>query len=529
MRNFTIFIFVFTFSGINSRENLSLVAVDLQSTEVPDISECDYSHDSVSISRSFVSVSLSFVSSLSLQLFSIYAFQILSELSFAVENASIYVLVNVVEVEACNESEACPPDGFKLFNTNLVFNRRGCIVSRYRKFNLLVEPNMNVTKQPEVATFETDFGVTFGHFVSFDILFKSPAMDIVNMNVKHILYPTMWYSQIPFLTSVQIQQAFAQRNNIILLSAGTNSPLKSNTGSGIFVGKHGAVEKIVSWRNETRMIIAEVPKDIDDADYEPKEPEVSPYTPNEMNALKLWNFSPKSSHPLQEHFVSTIGDVTCEFSLNYTKLEVSNGTVGFGYRLVAFKGHRKFGGIASGGEVYCAIVDEDDENTCMRKVHKSESSVEFHSIDIKLTIDDEDFENFLVMPTTLDTSILPLSTASYVYDHEKFQGKQKYEMKSTQSLDNLITFGIFGRIFALDGKESEEIEEEISSEVQEVEEERVRNRSNNHNDDNELSLKMIIYVVLMIFLSIVTAIMTYRKLQQPYIKPDLNKRRKSSM
>ena len=35
---------------------------------------------------------------------------------------------------------------------------------------------MNITKTPEVATFTTDFGVTFGHFVCFDILFKEPAM-----------------------------------------------------------------------------------------------------------------------------------------------------------------------------------------------------------------------------------------------------------------------------------------------------------------------------------------------------------------
>lgn len=455
----------------------------------------------------------------------------MSELSFAAENASIYVLVNVVEVEACNESEACPPDGFKLFNTNLVFDRRGCIVSRYRKFNLFVEPNMNVTKQPEVATFDTDFGVTFGHFVCFDILFKSPAMDIIGMNVKHILYPSMWYSEIPFLTSIQIQQGFAQRNNIVLLSAGTNSPLNSNTGSGIFVGKHGAIEKIISWKNETRMIIAEVPKDIDDADYEPKELEINPYTPNEMNALKLWNFTPKSSYPLQEHFISTVGDVTCEFSLNYTKLEVSNSTVE--HRLVAFTGQRSYAGIVNAGEVYCAIVlcvDENDKTPCDEKVCKRESSVEFHSIDIKLTIDNKDFGNFLVMPTTLDTSILPLSTASYVYDYENSQGKQKYEIKSTQNLENLMTFGIFGRNFAIDGKESEEIEDDVSLEVHEVEEERSRNRSNNHNnDDNELSLKMTIYVVLMIVLSIITAIMTYRKLQQPYIKPDLNKRRKSSI
>lgn len=456
--------------------------------------------------------------------------QILSELSFAAANASIYVLVNVVEVEACNESEAYS-DNFKLFNTNLVFDRRGCIVSRYRKFNLFVEPFMNVTDQPEAASFETDFGVTFGHFVCFDILFRSPALDMIRSNVTHFLYPSMWFSELPFLTSVQVQQAFAQSNNIVLLSAGTNSPSNSNTGSGIFVGKHGAVEKIISWKNETRLMIAEIPKDVNDDDYEPTESEIEPYTPAEMDALNLWTFPSQLTHSLQESFVSAIGDVTCEFSLNYTKLDSSNGTGGFGYRLVAFSGVRSYAGVKNGGEIHCAIIlcaDENDEKTCGKKLESEnyETTVEFHSVSIKLTIENEDFESYLVMPTTLDTSILPLKTENYIFEHEFSDTKQNFHIKSTQALENFVTFGIFGRNFALDGTESDD---EKSSRIRKSDDDERKNLLREDLDDNGLSLKMTIYVVLMVVLSIVTAIMTYRKLQHPYVKPDLSKRRKSSM
>lgn len=447
-------------------------------------------------------------------------------------------MVNVVEMEACNENESCSSDRIKLFNTNLVFDRSGCIISRYRKFNLFVEPNMNITDKPEIATFETDFGVTFGHFVCFDILFKSPALDIINMNVSHILYPSMWFSEIPFLASVQIQQSFAQRNNIVLLSSGANSPSTFNTGSGIFVGRHGAIEKLISSRNESRLMIAEIPKNVDDEEYEPVEPSVKPYTADEMDSLKLWHYVPKKSFPLHKNFVSSYGGAKCEFTLNYTKLEIDEGSVGYGYRLAVFAGIRNFGGVLNGGEVYCAIVsclNSHDERTCGRRVESKNlvPSFEFHSIHIKTTIDD-DAENYLVMPTSLDFAVNPLSTQSYEYSYQVEAKEQIYSIKSTKVLSDLMTFGIFGRNFKLDGKispitakkeddSSSEEEEEEASESEETDD----FFTSDTDSDNDLQLKMTIYVVLTMVLSVITSIMVYRKLQHPYVKPEHMTKRKS--
>lgn len=388
---------------------------------------------------------------------------------------------------------------------------------------------MNVMEKPEISTFETDFGVTFGHFVCFDILFESPAMEIVRKNVKHILYPSMWFSQTPFFTSVQTQQSFSQRNNIVLLSAGGNSPANASTGSGIFIGRHGAVEKLISCKKESRMIIAEVPKDVDDPEYEPADPEVEPCTPAEMNELNLWRFKLTSTHPLQEHFVSNIGDVTCEFSINYTKPEGENKA---GFRLATFSGQRDYAGLVNAGEIYCAILacaDESDEETCGDKFDETESLAEFHLISIKLTIDNDNTDDYLMMPTTLDTSILPLKTENYKFEHKISDEKQKFSMESMQDLKNLMTFGIFGRNYALDSKEVKEIGESTTESVDESEEDRKNRATTEDEDDNNLSLKMTIYVILMVVLSIITAVMTYRKLQHPYVKPDLNKRRRSSM
>lgn len=392
---------------------------------------------------------------------------------------------------------------------------------------------MNVTLVQDIATFETDFGVTFGHFVCFDILFNSPALELVKMDVKHILYPSMWFSEIPFLTSLQIQQSFAQANNIALISSGTNSPSNANTGSGIFVGQYGAIEKIISWKNETRMLIAEVPKDLDDPEYEPPTPSIKPYSPLQMDALNLWKFTPKNSHPLKNHFQFSNDDYFCEITVNYTKLQVPDGKIGLGYRLVAFSGKRNYAGIFDAGEVHCAIIsctDEKDEHTCGKIFDDNTNlvpSVEFLGIRIELSVKEKLCEDVLIMPTSLDTSINPLATRKYIFDEQLKNGGHEYSIRSTEALNNLITFGIYGRQYNLDHKitEDENSFVEFASENNENVSEEPSNQVEGDKEDNDIEIKMIIYVVLMVVLSIITAIMVYRKLKTPYIKPDQGKRK----
>lgn len=75
-------------------------------------------------------------------------------------------------------------------------------IFRYRKFNLFNEGNVRRPLAPDVVTFETDFNVTFGIFICFDILFKDPAIMLVDRGVKHFVFPTMWFSELPFLTGI---------------------------------------------------------------------------------------------------------------------------------------------------------------------------------------------------------------------------------------------------------------------------------------------------------------------------------------
>lgn len=72
---------------------------------------------------------------------------------------------------------------------------------RYRKYNLFNEPEYNITAEPELTVFETDFGARFGTFICFDILFQKPALELIlEMNVTDIAFPTAWFSELPLLT-----------------------------------------------------------------------------------------------------------------------------------------------------------------------------------------------------------------------------------------------------------------------------------------------------------------------------------------
>lgn len=124
-------------------------------------------------------------------------------ISCAARSARKYVVINFSERQLCSDTpedtRPCAASGYNVFNTNLVFDRGGVVISRYRKVNLFGEPR-NTTYQPEIVTFETDFNVTFGHFICFDILFFTPVQELVEQGVRDFVFPTMWFSQLPFLT-----------------------------------------------------------------------------------------------------------------------------------------------------------------------------------------------------------------------------------------------------------------------------------------------------------------------------------------
>lgn len=79
-----------------------------------------------------------------------------------------------------------------------MFNFNNC---RYRKFNLFRELGFNTTHSSELCTFDTDFGVRFGMFICFDILFQDPAARLIQeTGVKDVIFSAAWFSEMPLLT-----------------------------------------------------------------------------------------------------------------------------------------------------------------------------------------------------------------------------------------------------------------------------------------------------------------------------------------
>lgn len=67
----------------------------------------------------------------------------------------------------------------------------------------MASTEQDAVQQPseiEAVTFETDFGLTFGVFVCFDIYFEYPLRTLLEAGVKHFVYPTKWMNQAPFMT-----------------------------------------------------------------------------------------------------------------------------------------------------------------------------------------------------------------------------------------------------------------------------------------------------------------------------------------
>lgn len=121
-----------------------------------------------------------------------------------------YIVVNINEKSICPDKQQvmyedprkCGVNNTNIYNTNVVFDRNGTVISKYRKFNLFGEKGVLKPWKYEVVTFDTDFNVTFGMFICFDLMFDHPPLDLVRKGVTDIIFTAHWFSELPFLTGI---------------------------------------------------------------------------------------------------------------------------------------------------------------------------------------------------------------------------------------------------------------------------------------------------------------------------------------
>ncbi|XP_015597848.1 vanin-like protein 1 [Cephus cinctus] len=385
-------------------------------------------------------------------------------ISCAARDNQIYVVINIAEKLPC-EKDGCPSDKFLYYNTNVVFDRNGKVIAKYRKTNLFGEYQFNVTEIPEVVTFDTDFGVTFGTFICFDILFKVPAMNLTRvLGVKDIIFSTAWFSESPFLTAVQTQYGWSFAEDVNLLASGYNNPQRGNAGSGIYLGRNGVGTAIMPLQKKEALLVYEVPKKIKSTVVTKNQDDIS----NSKECSKADITIPSQSQKPLEY--GTVYDLTliydnldvfetailtegvtetklcqnkfcCDFSVN-----MSNANSNTTYLLAVFYGTRTYVRTIVAGTASCAVIQcSNKSSTSCGRVQNSDTV--FNSLVITGTF--ENCNDVIVMPMSLNSSILPIAHDTYM---ETIHEEHKHVTISIQpSTKNLVTFALYARDFTRDG------------------------------------------------------------------------------
>ncbi|XP_059054217.1 vanin-like protein 1 [Achroia grisella] len=391
--------------------------------------------------------------------------EFLIEISNAARVNSIYVVINVQERVDCTvpTEEVCPEEKIYFFNTDVVFDRNGAVIDRYRKINLFGEPGRTPALSPELGIFETDFGVKFGHHICFDLMFQVPSIQIIEKhNITDVIFPTMWFSEMPYLTAVQIQQAYASSMNINFLASGANNVRIGSAGSGIFSGKAGALTSIMPGVPTTELLIAKVPK----IPGQVTEPISGPIynSPAEQDSLRLIVDPSYPAHITREltegfqEFILTDKQVSCQFSV---KLNQRPGTQNYKYRAAAFDGVRSFTGVATGGNRVCSVVacTGDTIDTCGTRfpVFAENTTAIFEELTIVATVPtpviDQEVQarDSAFFPLSLDIYIMPLKPQEFTYYENEYGNVTIYNLTLNNYDAQLYSFAVWGRVFATDG------------------------------------------------------------------------------
>ncbi|XP_063930469.1 vanin-like protein 1 isoform X2 [Zophobas morio] len=400
----------------------------------------------------------------------------MKKLSSLAINFNTYLVTNIVEKVKCDNtsssaSENCKNTGNYYYNTNVVFDRNGTIISRYHKFNLFGDEHLtDRTDLPEIETFETDFGVKFGIFTCFDILFQYPAEILLNANIDAIIYPTNWRSELPFLTALQSQQMFAYTHNIMLFAAGGNLPLMSAGGTGVHRGAHDTILQTIVAQGGSKTLIYEsvngtvVAPEVQNVDELGKEMDAFPTWIDDSIQNFTWTpLDTNSSQTIEDqvcHGNNTEKFFCCNFNITLTTSE-ETGT-SYSYLLVAFSGLRHYPSLGHGGFEICGVIAclNSSISSCGQRFPKYDEivwPVKFENITI--TANFEDNASTTQFPNSLLSSIRPINA-----NETEWSGKQVDEDGQTviqrtfafkKSQNRVLTFAIYGRDFGQDVSERE--------------------------------------------------------------------------
>ncbi|CAL4090933.1 unnamed protein product [Meganyctiphanes norvegica] len=192
--------------------------------------------------------------------------EVTNALSCMARKGGMYVVVNMAERADCKKGQdkGCDDDGNLFFNCNVVFDRNGTVIAKWRKLHLWHEnPRYNYGNLTnEDAMFTTDFGVTFTQHICFDILFGRPSLaNIEKYGVKDVIMSTAWVDSLPFGISPQWQYGWSRDAGANLVVAGLHLFYKGSLGSGIYPAASNPKNFTYTWDDTQeggKLLVADV-------------------------------------------------------------------------------------------------------------------------------------------------------------------------------------------------------------------------------------------------------------------------------
>lgn len=162
-------------------------------------------------------------------------------------------------------ASSCPSDGQYLWSTNVVYGPDGHIGAMYAKTHLFDSKSFDAASedQPiEQSIYHSDFGVTFGTIICFDIEFRLPLSRVLESGVSHLLFTSWWaINQAPQLTSSMLQASVAHKRSINVIAA--NSLTQRAQGGGIY---HAGINQTIHFdpfiapkQGQYSLVIADLP------------------------------------------------------------------------------------------------------------------------------------------------------------------------------------------------------------------------------------------------------------------------------
>ncbi|XP_014206405.1 vanin-like protein 2 [Copidosoma floridanum] len=407
----------------------------------------------------------------------------LAKLSCGALDYQMYVVINHREKVDCQaNTDGCPADGFLIYNTHVTFDRKGRVISRYRKYNLFGELGTNRTAWAEPTVFDTDFGVRFGQFICFDILFESPAVNLTrDLGVTDIVYSVHWYSELPYAFNNEVQAAWAYATDTNFLVSGHNNPVTGSGGSGIFIGRQGHAHTVSRDLPANVLVVSEIPKKINGKrtlaidrsklytyEFDRSEISTSPEATAQPSGHYFYRTTDLSNYTSELIVTPEKNDEThyskrlcnhglcCDFELRvgFSKSIFEPGSAYYRYRLVAFNDQMSFAGRGSGRTQICGVIACLNEtiDSCGRLLEPSEKMALPIKLEVDIKVPINRDERTVFLPVTLQrsgpvSSPLPLNVSEFKF----VEDNERVEMGLRKARDDLLTFVVIGRNFGRNG------------------------------------------------------------------------------